>query len=155
MKPMQQLIAVGLMAFASIATAQKAAPVNVGDELPDNVRALLVQEMQAILTATQAIVEGIVKGQHELVAEKAEAIHNSFILKQKMTADDRKALMAAVPQSFVQRDRAFHQLSAELAEAARAADQPSERELFGKMMEACVGCHSSYASGRFTGLQAE
>ena len=128
---------------------------NVGDKLPTNVRVLLIQEMQAVLTATQTILEGIVKGQHELVAEKAQGIHDSFILKQKMTPEDRKALMAAVPDDFVQRDRAFHELSADLVEAAQSADQARERVLFGKMVEACVGCHSRYADGRFAGLKAE
>jgi len=85
MNTLRQLIAGGLMAFTGIAAAQDAAPVNVGDKLPTNVRVLLIQEMQAVLTATQTILEGIVKGQHELVAEKAQGIHDSFILKQKMT----------------------------------------------------------------------
>lgn len=150
MNTIQQFIAGCLMAFVGIAAAQEAAPVNVGDKLPPNVRALLIQEMQAVLTASQTILEGIVKGQHELVAEKAEGIHNSFILKQKMTPEDRKALMAAVPSAFVQRDRAFHKLSADLAVAARAENQAQERELFGQMVEACTGCHSKYAGGRFS-----
>jgi len=154
MNTIQQLIAAGLMAFAGIAVVQGAAPVNVGDKLPPNVRALLIQEMQAVLTATQAILEGIVKGQHDLVAEKAEGIHNSFILKQEMTPEDRKALMAAVPDAFVQRDRAFHKLGAELAAAARAGDQAQEQALFGQMLEACTGCHSRYAGGRFPGLKS-
>ncbi len=153
MNTIQQFIAACLMAFVGIAAAQEATPVNVGDKLPANVRALLIQEMQAVLTASQAILEGIVKGQHKLVAEKAEGIHNSFILKQKMTPEDRKALMAAVPSAFVQQDRAFHKLSADLAAAARAEDQAQERALFGQMVEACSGCHSRYAGGRFSGLK--
>ncbi|MDZ7825810.1 MAG: cytochrome c [Gammaproteobacteria bacterium] len=88
-------------------------------------------------------------------ANRAQAIHDSFILKQEMTPEDRKALVAAVPEAFVQRDRAFHQLSAELAEAARAADPARERALFGEMVDACAGCHARYAGGRFPGLKAD
>lgn len=153
MKTIQQLIVAFLMiAFAGIAVAQDAAPVNVADKLPPNVRTLLIQEMQAVLTATQTILEGIIKGQHDLVAEKAEGIHNSFILKQKMTSEDRKALKAAVPEAFLQLDRTFHKLSADLATAARAGDQAQEQDLFGQMMESCTGCHSRYAGKRFSGL---
>ena len=154
MQTLQRLIAVWLIAFTGIAMAQDSVPVNVGDKLPSNVRALLIQEMQAVLTASQAIMAGIVKGQHQLVAEKADAIHNSFILKQEMTPEDRKALIAAVPAAFVQRDQAFHKLSADLAAAARAEDQAQERALFGQMVEACTGCHSRYAGARFPGLKS-
>lgn len=153
MKTIQKLLAAVLMiAIAGIATAQDAAPVNVADKLPPNVRALLIQEMQAVLTATQSILEGIVKGQHDLVAEKAEGIHNSFILKQKMTSEDRKSLKAAVPEAFLQLDRIFHNLSADLAKVARAGDQVQEQILFGQMVETCTEYHSRYAGRRFSGL---
>ena len=153
MNTIQRFIAACLMTFVGIAAAQGAAPINVGDKLSPNVRSLLIKEMQAVLTASQTILEGIVKGQHELVAKNAEGIHNSFILKQKMTPEDRKALMAAVPSAFLQLDRAFHKLSADLAVAARTEDQAQERALFGQMVEACTGCHSSYAGERFSGLK--
>jgi hypothetical protein len=60
-----------------------------------------------------------------------------------------------VPVAFLQRDRAFHELIADLIEAAKAADQARELVLLGKVMEACVGCHTRYAGGRFSGLKAE
>lgn len=126
---------------------------NVGDKLPPNVRVLLIQEMQAVLTASQTILEGIVKGEHDLVAEKAEDIHNSFILKQQMTSEDREAFKAAVPEAFVQRDRAFHKLTADLAVAAQAGDQVQEEALFVQMVESCIKCHSMYAGKRFSGLK--
>ncbi|EAZ99832.1 hypothetical protein [Marinobacter sp. ELB17] len=63
---------------------------------------------------------GIVKGQRELVAEKAQGSHSIFILKQKMTPEDRKALMAAIPNAFLQRDRAFHEISADLVDRSNA-----------------------------------
>ncbi|EAZ99691.1 hypothetical protein MELB17_11826 [Marinobacter sp. ELB17] len=55
----------------------------------------------------------------------------------------------------MQLDRAFYELSADLVEAAKAADQARERVLLGKILEACVACHSKYANGRFPGLKAE
>ena len=83
---------------------------------------------------------------------KAQAIHDSFILKQEMTESDRKALMKAVPEEFVQRDRAFHELTGELAAAGREGDGARQRQLFGEMIEACTACHARYAHDRFPGL---
>ena len=121
----------------------------VGSSLPPNIRALLVQEMNAVLWATREILGGLVQGQDDLVARKAQAIHDSFILKKELTEADRKALVAAVPAAFLERDRAFHELSARLAEAARAGDRPRQRALFADMIEACTGCHSRHARDRF------
>lgn len=87
------------------------------------------------------------------VAGKAEAIHDSFILKQKMTESDRKALKKAAPGEFVQRDRALHELTGELAAAGREGDGARQRKLFGEMIDACTVCHARYAHDRFPGLR--
>lgn len=127
-------------------------PDPVGPKLPPRVRGLLVQEMVAVLEATREIVAAIVRGEDNVVAQRAQAIHDSFILQQEMTEADRRALIDAVPGDFVQRDRAFHALTGELAEAARQGNGPRQRELFARMIEACVACHSRYATDRFPGL---
>ncbi|WP_435099411.1 hypothetical protein [Arhodomonas sp. AD133] len=133
------------------ATANAAEPV--GPKLPPQVRSLLVQEMNAILDASEAILGAIVRGQDDVVATKAQAIHDSFVLRQEMTAENRKAFMEAVPPSFVKRDRAFHRLTAELAAAAREENRVRQRRLYAEMIEACTACHSRYASDRFPRLQ--
>ena len=142
----------GVSASASATDAPPATEA-VGPKLPDDVRSLLRQEMIAILGASQSILDALVRGQHERVAEKAQAIHDSFILQQEMTESDREALVEAVPKAFVQRDRAFHALTGKLAEAARERDAERERELFGRMIDACAECHARYAHDRFPGLR--
>ncbi len=109
--------------------------------------------MNAILAASNRILGAIVRGQHDVVAEQARAIHDSFILEQEMTKADRRALLEAVPDSFVARDRTFHQLTGELAVAARAQNAPRQRELFADMVEACTACHARHAGDRFPGLR--
>lgn len=146
------LVAALLLAGAGVAPAQES-PEPVGPKLPDRVRGLLLQEMNAILDASESILDALVRGQHDVVAERAQAIHDSFILEQEMTEADRKALKAAVPTSFVQRDRAFHELTGQLAEAARERDSARQRELFGEMVDACAACHARYAGDRFPGLR--
>lgn len=123
-----------------------------GLALPPNLRALLIEEMLAVLEASENILDALVRGQDERVAENAQAIHDSFILEQRMTDADREALHAAVPHAFIERDEAFHELSAELAEAARQGDRPRQVELFGQLIEACVDCHAAHATNRFPEL---
>lgn len=137
-----------------IAPAAEPSGTAVGSELPPRVRALLLEEMNSILDATGKILGALVRGQDSAVAEQARAIHDSFILKQEMTEADRKALKAAVPAAFVERDRAFHELTARLAEAARKGNGTLQEELFGEMVGACRECHAEHAQDRFPGLAA-
>jgi len=127
----------------------------VGLSLPPSLRALLIQEMIEILDASGNILDALVRGEDERVAQNAQAIHDSFILEQGMTDADHAALHAALPHAFIQRDEAFHELSADLAAAAREADRPRQRELFAQMVEACVDCHSAHATNRFPAFAEE
>jgi len=140
----------GLAAMAPTSPAH--ADDAIGPLLPPNVRAMLLEEMAAVLGATQMILDALVRGEDAVVAEKAQAIHDSFILEQQMTDADMQALLAVAPAEFVELDRAFHELAASLAEAARAGEQARQRELFGEVVEACAGCHARYAANLFPGF---
>jgi cytochrome c553 len=144
------LLALGL---SQPALGGQGGPDNVGPALPGKLRGLLVQEMNAILDASKTIQDALIRGDSETVAQQAQQIHDSFILKQKMTPADKKALKKAVPKAFIQRDQAFHKLSGRLADAARAGHQERQERLFTKMIRACAGCHERHAQGRFPGLQ--
>jgi len=124
----------------------------VGPKLTPKLQDLLRQEMASVLAASQDILGAIVTGDHPTVAEGAQQIHDSFILQQSLTDQDRQDLMAAVPPAFVDLDRAFHETSAELAAAARVGDADREISAFNQMTEACVACHTRFASDRFPGL---
>ena len=139
------------LALAGGAPAQDAEPETgpVGPKLTEKLRDMLRREMNAILGASLQIQDALVRGDDARVAELAQSIHDSFILAQEMTPEDRAALQAAVPAAFVERDRAFHQLTGELAAAARAGDEARQRQLFGEMVGACAGCHERYATDRF------
>lgn len=145
------LLALALMLPLGVAAKKPAEPV--GPKLPPQVRSLLLKEMNAILGASHDILDALVRGRDDIVAKKAQAIHDSFIMKQEMTEADRKALLDAVPKAFVQRDRAFHELTGQLAEAAREGDDARQRRLFDRMVEQCAECHRHYASDRFAGFQ--
>lgn len=141
----------GLGTFTT-ASAEEAGGTNVGAQLPPKVRGLLIEEMQGILGASQKIQAAIVQGDHETVAQEAQAIHDSFIMEQEMTKEDEQALLAAAPDEFLEQDQALHKLSETLAEAGRNQDTALQLQQFNELMEGCVRCHSDYASARFPDL---
>lgn len=132
------------------ATAQEENPVS--PELTPKLRDLLRKEMLSVEEASKQILSALIAGDDVRVADLAQQIHDSFILKQSMTPQDKQDLMSAVPKDFVTRDRAFHELSAGLAEAGRDSDRTRQQEEFGRMIEACTACHALYATDRFPKL---
>ncbi len=125
----------------------------VTPKLTDKLDRLLREEMRSIQSAMGQIHSAIVMGQHGKVAEQAQNIHDSFILQQSLTEQDRKDLMSAVPEGFIKLDKEFHQLAAALAEAGRTDDTEKQNRLFGKMTGNCIQCHSTYVSDRFPGVK--
>lgn len=125
----------------------------VGSQLPNHIRSLLIEEMQAITTSMDVIFRALIAGEHDQVASQAQAIHDSFIMAQKMTEEDRIILKETLPGEFVERDQAFHHLSAELAEAARHKDQAKQVKLYQDMQKACLACHQNHALDRFPNLK--
>jgi hypothetical protein len=126
---------------------------NATDDLDPRVRGLLQEEMREIEAAMQTILSAIVRGQHDVVQERGQAIHNSFIMAQSLSEEDRRSLRAALPDGFVELDQAFHALAAELAERGAEKDTSTQINLFQQMTESCLQCHRSYASERFSGLR--
>lgn len=141
------------VAMSLIGAAAQEAEDSIGSKLPPNVRGLLIEEMNAILQASHTILEAIVRGQHEVVAEQATLIHDSFILEQRMTQTDRRAFEEAATPSFIEKDEAFHALSERLAQSAARSDHAAERRIFAEMIDACAACHAQHASDRFPGVQ--
>ncbi|XKH59914.1 hypothetical protein LG290_14875 [Halomonas sediminis] len=141
-----------LVALGVSALSLAAEPVR--PELTPKLQGLLKKEMVQIDLAMQEVYSAIVQGQHAMVAEKGQSIHDSFILEQSLTDEDRRDLKAAVPPEFLQMDTYLHELSASLAEAGLAEDTPRQVDIFGRMTESCVACHSTYVTDRFEGLEA-
>lgn len=136
-----------LLCGGTQATAQEVNPVS--PNLTPKLRELLRKEMLSIEDASQQILSALIAGDDARIAELAQQIHDSFILQQSMTTEDKRDLMAAVPEDFVARDRAFHTISADLARAGRDGDRDAQHAEFGRMIEACAACHGLYATDRF------
>lgn len=146
------LLSILILSLAVSLTATAAEPVT--PKLTDKLDRLLREEMRSIQTAMGQIHSAIVMGQHDKVAKQAQGIHDSFILQQSLTEQDRKDLMSAVPKGFIKLDKEFHQLAASLAEAGRNDDTEKQHKLFGKMTGNCIQCHSTYVSDRFPDVKS-
>lgn len=142
------VVLAGLLAAPAVPAAEPVTP-----DLTPKLDRLLREEMQAIQEAMGAVHAALVTGDHDTVAQKAQAIHDSFILKRELTDADRRDLKAAVPQRFLEMDKGFHVSAGELAEAARAGDTGRELKLFRRMTEACISCHAEFVGDRFPNLE--
>ncbi len=136
-----------VLAFGSCSPEQSAEPV--APKLTPKIQDLLRKEMVSINDASQEILAALIAGDDEQVALLAQQIHDSFILKQSMTAEDKAHLMAVAPKDFIQMDKNFHKISAELAKAASAGNKSLQQQQFGRMIEACASCHAQYGTDRF------
>lgn len=125
---------------------------NAIDNLDPRIRELLQEEMTEIQGAMHTILSAIVSGQHDIVQQKGQAIHDSFILARALSEEDRRALRAALPDGFVELDQSFHGLAAELSKSGAERDSAAQLDLFQKMTDSCLSCHQTYAPDRFSGL---
>lgn len=141
------IIGASVTALALSADTVAAEPVT--PDLTDKLRQVLQQEMRSVQSAMATIHTAMVTGAHDAVASNAQQIHDSFILQQTLTEEDRKDLISLVPQGFIELDREFHQLAAALAEAGRQSDTAEQQQLYTRMTHSCVACHGRYVSERF------
>jgi len=123
------------------------------DGLSISLRGLLSQEMLAIEKGMHTIFSNIISGNYEDIASKATEIQDSFIMLRSLTPEQRKELQENLPKAFIKLDRGFHELAGELANAAEFEDKTLVEENFSKMTQACVQCHSTYATSRFSTFQ--
>lgn len=125
----------------------------VTPKLTEKLDRLLREEMRSVQSAMGQIHSAMVMGKHTAVAEAAQRVHDSFILQQSLTDEDRRDLKAAVPPGFIQLDREFHELAAELADAGRSEDTASQFRAYNRMTQNCIQCHGRYVSDRFPGVK--
>lgn len=143
---------IGTCLIAFTLTVLPAQAEDVTSELDPKLRGLLQKEMIGIESAMKEIYSAIIRGNHDVVEKKGQAIHDSFILAQELTDADRKALKAAVPMAFLKLDQKFHGQAAELSEAGSEKNTRKQKQLFDRMTNSCVSCHSRFVNERFSGL---
>ena len=125
------------------------------EELSGSLRTLLSQEMVSVESAMKTLYSDLIAGEYDKVSKTATNIHNSFILKQKLTKSQGKELKTKLPPEFVAMDRAFHKQASMLAHAADNKNSELANFYVYKMTESCTTCHSTYAKHRFPSFAAK
>lgn len=143
-----------LLSYAVKAEESHVTGGHAGSEihLSESLGLLLRQEMHAIENGMRDLIPVISSGAWADVASIAQNISDSFIMKQKLTPDQKEELHRVLPQGFVEMDQDFHSAAGMLAHAATMKNSDVVNFYFFKLNSACVSCHTKYAGKRFPGL---
>lgn len=159
MRKLQKSLAMaGLFGLCSLAGAQEpqahasAVPHAGIEALSPPLRSALSQEMAALQNGMMQLIPAFVSGQWQTVARIGQQIQESFILKQALSQSQLDELHSALPESFLELDADFHYLAGMLSHAASQRKPELVAFYFGRMAEACVACHTRYATGKFPAL---
>ncbi|MCO7226574.1 hypothetical protein [Pleionea sp. CnH1-48] len=123
--------------------------------LSPELRQLLGKEMRALQGGMQSIIPAYISGDWEQIAKTAHKMKNSYILKQSLTDAQIKELHHSLPKSFLKQDHQFHYLAGMLEHAAKHKKPELVNFYFSEMNEACVSCHTDFATHRFPKLKKE
>lgn len=128
-------------------------PPTASQKLSPRLRQLLIKEMLALQKGMKLLVAAIISGNWDKASDIGSKIHDSYILKQKLTKAQAEELHRTLPVSFQEMDQALHQYAAKLAQAAKNKNAELTVFYFYKMTDACLGCHTRYATHRFPHLR--
>ena len=123
-------------------------------QLSPKLRAAFIAEMQNLDSCLQRAVSAVARADWVGAERTAEEIKGSFILEQRLNAEQLAELHKVLPAPFLALDRSFHAEAERLAAAAKSADAELAAFSTYKLTEACVSCHAQYAQHRFPGLTA-
>ncbi|GEM_PF-620891 len=120
--------------------------------IPQEIKTLITQEMQALQQGMRELVPAIVSGNWSQLEGIGRQMRDSYIIKQKLTKAQKKVLHAALPEAFKKADQAFHRSAGMLSDAAKERNMEQVVFYYSEMTTACVNCHSQHATARFPAL---
>jgi cytochrome c556 len=123
-------------------------------DLSAPVKKLIIKEMRLIQKGMLAINKAAVRGDWKEIEKTAMQIKNSYILKQKLTAAQKKELGHKLPADFKEKDQKLHEYAGMLAHVAEEKKLELVSFYTYKMTESCMACHAKYAPQRFTGFKS-
>jgi len=121
-------------------------------DLSPELRDLLSREMRQLQKGMTEILPLYVSGEWAEIVPIASKMKNSYVLKQSLSDEQMHELHTKLPGGFIQLDKQFHYLSGMLEHAAETGKPELIGFYFSKMSEACVSCHTQYATHRFPAL---
>ena len=113
---------------------------------------LLAEEMGKVQSGMSQLSSAIAAGQWDKIIEIAKKIEGSYIIKQKLTAEQKEELAHKLPKGFKKLDGDFHETAGWLAHAAEMKNKQLVPFFYYKLTESCITCHSAYATKRFPNL---
>lgn len=125
---------------------------NVEFRLSPELMLLLVAEMRAVQEGMMSLIPAISSGNWTEMAEIGMNLHDSYIMKQKLSKSQIEELHQSLPAGFQELDHSFHHSAGMLARAADEKNADVVNFYFFKLNEACVSCHSKFATHRFPGF---
>ncbi len=125
------------------------------EALSPELRGLLSQEMTALQKGVMSLVPALASGNWGEIEKISKKIKNSYILKQKLTKEQAKELHSKLPPAFIELDKSFHKDAGMLKHVAEKRNAELANFYFSKMINACVNCHSKFATHRFPALKIE
>jgi len=123
--------------------------------LSPELRVLLEQEMAAIEQGMKNIIPAYISGNLSEVAEIAGQIKNSYILKAKITEEQKHELHQKLPKEFIAKDQKFHKYAGMLERVSHEKHTELVGFYYSKLLESCVSCHTEHAEHRFPSLADE
>lgn len=140
------------LAWACFAPAHAEPGAGPTAALSAPLRSAFLAEMQHLDAGLQRAVSALARADWPTLERTAHEIRGSFILEQRLTAEQRAELHRVLPAPFLALDRDFHALAERLAAAARAGDAELAAVWAYRLTDACVACHAQHAPERFPGL---
>lgn len=125
------------------------------EALSSDLRELLKKEMLALEKGMMSVIPAYVSGDWSEIENIAHKMKNSYILKQSLTDAQANELHTLLPKSFIRLDQQFHYLSGMLEHAAKNEKAELVGFYFSKLGEACISCHTQYATHKFPALSLE
>jgi hypothetical protein len=120
--------------------------------LSPELRDLFSKEMVELQNGMMKMVPLYVSGQWAEIAAIAGKMESSYVLTKNLSELQLHELHEKLPSAFVRLDQQFHYLAGMLKHAAKMEKVELVGFYTSKMAEACVGCHSEYATHKFPAL---
>ncbi len=121
-------------------------------KLSPELKALLAEEMRALETGMSSLIHEIVSGQWGNIETIALSIRDSYIMRKKLTKEQIGELKGKLPEQFKGLDQEFHKSAGMLAHVAKKKNRELVAFYYYKLTDACMNCHSKYATEKFPGL---
>jgi hypothetical protein len=110
---------------------------------------LLVKEMRELQAGMNKIVPALVAGKWQEIVSIGNQMKDSYIMKKSLTREQMHELHMSLPEDFQKLDHSFHESAGLLAQAASKKNHEQASYYYFKMTEACVNCHTLYATHKF------